>query len=81
MRKSLYLIVSIIVMFSTLPQALAQPMPPHGWQEGPRKEMRSPKEIAKAKTERMQHEVGLDDKQFKKILYCNTFGVANGFMC
>lgn len=59
------LILSMVFMasFSTW----AQPMPPQGRPEGPRKEKLSPEKIAQAKTEVIRKEIGLDEKQFKKI--------------
>lgn len=59
------LIIALVSIFSF--GAEAQPMPPHRRPEGPRKEMQTPEQIAQAKTLRMQKEVDLNDKQFKKI--------------
>ena len=67
MRKSLYLIISMIVILSALPQAQAQPMPPHRGPGRPHKEMLNPEQTAQKKAKKMQDEVGLDEKQYKKI--------------
>lgn len=67
MRKSAYICFVFVMMYAVTIAAYAQPMPPHRGQERHRKEIRTPEEIAKIKTERLQKEVILDDKQFKKI--------------
>lgn len=67
MRKSACICFVFVMMYAVTIAAYAQPMPPHRGQERHRKEIRTPEEIAKIKTERLQKEVFLDDKQFKKI--------------
>lgn len=67
MRKSACICFVFVMMYAVTIAAYAQPMPPHRGQERHRKEIRTPEEIAKIKTERLQKEVILDDKQFKKI--------------
>ena len=67
MRKSACICFVFVMMYAVTIAAYAQPMPPRRGQESHRKEIRTPEEIAKIKTERLQKEVILDDKQFKKI--------------
>lgn len=67
MRKSACICFVFVMMYAVTIAAYAQPMPPRRGQERHRKEIRTPEEIAKIKTERLQKEVILDDKQFKKI--------------
>lgn len=67
MRKSACVCFVFVMMYAVTIAAYAQPMPPHRGQERHRKEIRTPEEIAKIRTERLQKEVILDDKQFKKI--------------
>lgn len=66
MKKSTC-ICFVISLFLAVTSTHAQPMPPHGRPEGPRKELGTPEDIAMKKTERMRNEVNLDEKQYKKI--------------
>ena len=67
MRKSTFVCLVISMMFLLGTAAAAQPMPPQGRPEGPRKEKLSPEKIAQYKTDMIQKEIGLDEKQYKKI--------------